>query len=120
MNHQSPVDGRESPSGKGPHWRCLIVETGSTLWSSKVVNDEAAILEAIGEVLERAVAVSWAVDITSTCSALLLALLTAHGRRPPPCRDGRSTRCPPRTPARPKLTPGTQTLSPRQRAIAVT
>ena len=33
--------------GKGHHWVCLIDETGSTLWSSKVVNDEAAILDAI-------------------------------------------------------------------------
>ena len=66
--------------GKGHHWMCLIDETGSTLWSSKVVNDEAAILEAISEVLKRAMAVSWAVDITGTCSALLVALLTAHGQ----------------------------------------
>ena len=66
--------------GKGHHWMCLIDEGGSTLWSSKVVNDEAAILDAIGEVLKRAVAVSWAIDITGTCSALLVALLTAHGQ----------------------------------------
>lgn len=67
--------------GKGHHWVCLIDETGSTLWSSKVVNDEAAVLDAIGEVLGRAQQVSWAVDITGTNSALLLALLTAHGQR---------------------------------------
>jgi len=66
--------------GKGHHWVCLIDETGSTLWSSKVVNDEAAILDAIGQVLPRAAQVSWAVDITGTSSALLLALLTAHGQ----------------------------------------
>lgn len=48
------------------------------MWSSKVVNDEAAILDAIGEVLGRAQQVSWAVDITGTSSALLLALLHAH------------------------------------------
>jgi transposase len=39
--------------GKGHHWVCLIDESGSTLWSRKVV-DEAAILDAIGEVLGRA------------------------------------------------------------------
>ncbi len=67
--------------GKGHHWVCLIDESGSTLWSRKVVNDEAAILEAIGEVLSRAQQVSWAVDITGTSSALLLALLAAHGQQ---------------------------------------
>jgi len=51
--------------GKGHHWVCLIDETGSTLWSSKVVNEQAAILDAIGEVLGRAQQVTWAVDITS-------------------------------------------------------
>lgn len=67
--------------GKGHHWVCLIDETGTTLWSSKVVNDEAAILDAIGEVLGRARHVLWAVDITGTSSGLLLALLSAHGQQ---------------------------------------
>ncbi len=67
--------------GKGHHWVCLIDDSGKTLWSSKVVNDEAAILDAIGEVLGRARQVLWAVDITGTSSALLLALLTAHGQQ---------------------------------------
>ena len=67
--------------GKGHHWVCLIDEDGSTVWSGKVVNDEAAILDAISEVLARAQQVSWAVDITGTSSALLLALLTAHGQQ---------------------------------------
>jgi len=40
--------------GKAHHWVCLIDEAGSTLWSSKVVNDEAAILDTIAEVLARA------------------------------------------------------------------
>lgn len=67
--------------GKGHHWVCLIEEAGTTLWSSKVVNDEGAILEAIVEVLNRAEQVVWAVDVTGTMSALLLALLTAHGQQ---------------------------------------
>ena len=67
--------------GKGHHWVCLIDEDGSTVWSGKVVNDEAAILDAISEVLARAQQVSWGVDITGTSSALLLALLTAHGQQ---------------------------------------
>lgn len=64
--------------GKGHHWVCLIDEVGTTLWSSKVVNDETAILEAISEVRARAERVTWAVDVTGTMSGLLLALLAAH------------------------------------------
>lgn len=64
--------------GKGHHWVCLIGEDGTTLWSSKVVNDERVILEAIGEVCARADQVTWAVDVTGTMSGLLLALLAAH------------------------------------------
>ena len=32
--------------GKGHHWVCLNDEAGTTLWSSRVANDEGAILEA--------------------------------------------------------------------------
>lgn len=67
--------------GKGHHWVCLIDEAGTALWSSRVANDEGAILEAIGVVLARAQQVRWAVDVTGTMSALLLALLAAHGQR---------------------------------------
>lgn len=52
--------------GKGHHWVCL--------------NDETAILEAIGEISSRAGHVIWAVDVTGTISGLLLALLAAHGQ----------------------------------------
>lgn len=64
--------------GKGHHWVCLIDEDGATLWSSKVINDETAILDAIGQVGARADQVTWAVDVTGTMSGLLLALLAAH------------------------------------------
>ena len=67
--------------GKGHHWVCLIDEAGTTVWSAKVVNDEAAILEAVGAVLARAEEVLWAVDVTGTMSGLLLALLAAHGQQ---------------------------------------
>jgi len=67
--------------GKGHHWVCLIDEAGTTVWSAKVVNDEAAILEAVGAVLARAEQVLWAVDVTGTMSGLLLALLAAHGQQ---------------------------------------
>ena len=64
--------------GKGHHWVCLTGEDGTTLWSSKVVNDEGTILDAIGEVCARVDQVTWAVDVTGTMSGLLLALLAAH------------------------------------------
>jgi transposase len=66
--------------GKGHHWVCLIDEAGATVWTSKVVNDEQSILDAIGEVTARADSVVWAVDVTGTMSGLLLALLAAHGQ----------------------------------------
>jgi len=57
---------------------CLIDETGKTLWPSKVINDETAIIEAISAVRGRADHLTWAVDVTGTMSGLLLALLAAH------------------------------------------
>ncbi len=67
--------------GKGHHWICLIDEAGTTLWSVRVVNDQAAILDAIAGVLARGERVVWGVDVTGTMSGLLLALLAAHGQR---------------------------------------
>lgn len=68
-------------AGKGHHWATAVDETGATVWSKKIVNDESAILSAIGEILGLAEAVHWAVDIRGTASALLLALLSAHGQQ---------------------------------------
>ncbi|NKY89918.1 IS110 family transposase [Nocardia veterana] len=66
-------------AGKGHHWAAVVDETGATLWSRKIDNDETAILTAIGEIMSLAEEVHWAVDISGTASALLLALLAAHG-----------------------------------------
>ncbi|MET8801069.1 IS110 family transposase [Nocardia sp. NPDC004568] len=66
-------------AGKGHHWAAVVDDTGATLWSKKIDNDEAAILAALGEILALAEEVSFAVDISGTSSALLLALLAAHG-----------------------------------------
>lgn len=68
-------------AGKGHHWAAVVDGTGATLWSKKINNDETAILTAMGEILDLADDVSWAVDISGTASALLLALLAAHGQR---------------------------------------
>lgn len=68
-------------AGKGHHWAAVVNETGATLWSKKIDNDESAILTALGEILDLAGEVHWAVDISGTSSALLLALLAAHGQQ---------------------------------------
>ncbi|MFI6688456.1 IS110 family transposase [Streptomyces sp. NPDC050485] len=68
-------------AGKGHHWAAVVDETGATLWSKRIDNDEAAILTALGEILDLADQVHWAVDISGTASALLLALLSAHGQQ---------------------------------------
>jgi len=81
MSHPVPHGWAGVDVGKGHHWVCLIDEAGRTVWSSKVVNDEGPILEAIGAVLTRAGQVVWAVDVTGTMSGLLLALLAAHGQQ---------------------------------------
>ena len=66
-------------AGKGHHWAAVVDDTGAILWSKKIDNDEAAILTALGEILALAEEVSFAVDISGTSSALLLAMLAAHG-----------------------------------------
>ncbi len=68
-------------AGKGHHWAAVVDEAGSTLWSKKIDNDESAILAALAEILDLADEVRWAVDISGTSSALLLALLAAHGQQ---------------------------------------
>jgi transposase len=68
-------------AGKGHHWAAVVDGAGATLWSKKIDNDESAILAALGEILGLAEQVHWAVDIAGTSSALLLALLAAHGQR---------------------------------------
>jgi transposase len=68
-------------AGKGHHWAAAVDETGATIWSKKIENDESAILTALGEILDLADEVHWAVDISSRSSALLLALLAAHGQQ---------------------------------------
>lgn len=68
-------------AGKAHHWLAAVDDTGATVWSRKVPNDEASILTALGEILDLADGVHWAVDIAGTASALLLALLAAHGQQ---------------------------------------
>src|SRR3954454_7456371 len=67
-------------AGKAHHWAAVVDDTGATVWSRKITNDESAILAALDDILGLADEVSWAVDISGTASALLLALLAAHGQ----------------------------------------
>jgi len=69
-------------AGKGHHWAAAVDESGFQIWSKKIDNDEAVILEAIAEALAMADAVEWAIDLAGTASALLLALLASHGQKP--------------------------------------
>ncbi|MGW1670331.1 IS110 family transposase, partial [Streptomyces sp. NPDC002324] len=36
-------------AGKAHHWLAAVDDTGTTVWSKKVPNDESAILTALGE-----------------------------------------------------------------------
>lgn len=67
-------------AGKGHHWAVAVDGEGTSLMSRKVLNDEDDVLALIRAALELADEVRWAVDISSRTSALLLALLLAHGQ----------------------------------------
>ncbi|MEU1293069.1 IS110 family transposase [Streptomyces sp. NPDC005840] len=66
--------------GKGHHWATGVDADGETVFSTKVINDEGQILQLIETAKKRAEQVRWAVDISGRPSALLLALLVAHGQ----------------------------------------
>lgn len=68
-------------AGKAHHWATVVDDTGARVWSRKIANDETAILDALADILGLADEVSWAIDIAGTASALLLALLAAHGQQ---------------------------------------
>jgi transposase len=69
-------------AGKAHHWACAVDIEGRKVWSEKIVNDEAAILDAVEQILALGAPQSWGVDISSAPSALLLALLAASGQDP--------------------------------------
>ncbi|GHE34876.1 IS110 family transposase [Streptomyces capitiformicae] len=68
-------------AGKGHHWAVAVDADGETLFSTKVINDEAQILLLIDTARERADEVRWAVDISGRASTLLVALLVMHGQQ---------------------------------------
>ena len=83
MGRATPLAEAEGPlwvgidAGKTNHHLAVVDALGEVLFSQRVPNDQAAIEEAIAAITASEVRVSWAVDLTSATSALLLALLTA-------------------------------------------
>ena len=120
MEERSPVGWAGIDVGKGHHWVCLIDEAGTTVWSAKVLNDEAAIFDAISCVLGRAKEVVWGVDVTGTMSGLLLALLAAHGQRVRYIPGRTVNQMASAYPVKPRPTPVTPMSSPRRCGIAAT
>ncbi len=68
-------------AGKGHHWAVAVGTDGEKVFSAKVINDVSQILTLIETAREKASEVRWAVDISGRASALLLALLIAHGQQ---------------------------------------
>jgi transposase len=60
------------------HHAVVVDDHGTRVLSRRVANDQAALVELIGQVTELAGAVTWAVDLHSSEAALLVALLLAH------------------------------------------
>lgn len=64
------------------HHHVVVIDTdGARMLSRRVVNDETALLELIGQVTALADEVCRAVDVSTGAAALLPALLVAHGRQ---------------------------------------
>ena len=68
-------------TGKQAHHAAAVDADGQLLWSRRVVNDQAAIQELITKATATAGGVCWAVDLTCSSAALLLALLVEAGQR---------------------------------------
>jgi hypothetical protein len=69
-------------AGKAHH-HCVVIDAdGKRLLSERVLNDEPALLQLLGSVLELAAGgpVAWATDLNHGGSALLIALIVGHGQ----------------------------------------
>jgi transposase len=67
--------------GRQHHHVGVVDIDGRRLLSRRVANDEAALLEVIGQVMDLAGQVTWAIDLHSSESALLLTLLLDHDQK---------------------------------------
>jgi hypothetical protein len=68
-------------AGKEAHHAAAVDADGHALWSTRVLNDQAAIEALIARAERDGADVRWAVDLTCAAAALLLALLVAAGQR---------------------------------------
>ncbi|MEU9372791.1 IS110 family transposase [Streptomyces sp. NPDC048255] len=66
--------------GKEHHHCVVIDQDGKRLLSRRVLNDESALLELIGDVRALDSDVLWAVDLNGGGAALLIGLLLSHGQ----------------------------------------
>nr|WP_174479454.1 IS110 family transposase [Streptomyces hokutonensis] len=66
--------------GKEHHHCVVINQDGERLLSRRVLNDESALLELIGDVLALDTDVLWAVDLNGGGAALLIGLLLSHAQ----------------------------------------
>lgn len=67
--------------GRQHHHVAVVDVDGQRLLSRRVANDEAALLKVIGQVMDLAGQVTWAIDLHGSESALLLTLLLDHDQR---------------------------------------
>lgn len=67
--------------GKTTHHAFAMDTDGKVVFSQKVTNDQAAIEHLVARAARTASEVRWAVDLTSTAAALLLAVLVTTGQR---------------------------------------
>jgi len=63
--------------GKTTHHACAVDQSGSTVFSTKVSNDQAAIEALIARVGSTAEHARWAIDLTSPLALLLITALLA-------------------------------------------
>ena len=68
-------------AGKTTHHAAAVDDQGRVCWSQKVPNDQAAIEELVARAAGTATEVRWAVDLTGSAAALLLAVLIAAGQQ---------------------------------------
>lgn len=68
-------------AGKATHHAAAVDGQGQLCWSQEVPNDQAAIEELVARAAGTAAEVRWAVDLTGSAAALLLAVLAAAGQQ---------------------------------------
>ena len=67
--------------GKAAHHACAMDAAGKVVFSRKVANDQGAIEQLVARAGQAAGEVRWAIDLTSSAGALLIAVLVASGQQ---------------------------------------